>query len=41
MDQVLTGHSAEAKEVRVEYNDRDDFSRKARRFHVMDDFKVG
>ena len=41
VDQVLTGQSAEAKEVRVEYTDRDDFGRKARKFHVMDDFKVG
>ena len=40
VDQVLTGHSAETKEVRVEYLDKDDFGRKARRFHVMDDLKV-
>ena len=39
-DQVLAGQSAEAKEVRVEYIDKNDFSRKARMFRVMDDLKV-
>ena len=39
-DQVLADQSPETKEVRVEYLDRDDFTRKARMFRVMDDLKV-
>ena len=37
---MLASQSAEAKEIRVEYLDRNDFVSKARMFHVMDDLKV-